>query len=253
MDYFTKWVECVAVPDMEAKITANVLIESWISRYGVPWELHSDQGKGFDSELIRELCNLLGVNKSQTTPYRPQSDGMCERFMRFLKNTMLRLIQNGQTRWEETVPWIMLSYRCSEHAVTGYSPARCLFGNELRLPVDLMHGKAPDGQVSPDRFVNDLQVRLRLIHKSVRSKINSAIESTGRYEGRAPKIKELVPGQNVLVFDPSRRVGQCPKLNPQWKGPAVVVNRISDWVYRVKFRNRFVIRHRDHLCPVSPS
>ena len=50
-----------------------------VCRYGVPLELHSDQGRNFESTVFAEMCSLLGIGKTRTTPYHPQSDGMVRR------------------------------------------------------------------------------------------------------------------------------------------------------------------------------
>ncbi|GFS57997.1 uncharacterized protein TNCV_3124741 [Trichonephila clavipes] len=47
MDYFTKWPEAYPIPDQEASTVAEVLVRHWISRFGVPLQLHSDQGRNF--------------------------------------------------------------------------------------------------------------------------------------------------------------------------------------------------------------
>lgn len=49
-------------------------------RYGTHLRKHSDQGREFESQLLTQLCCLLEIKKSRFTPYRPQSDGMIERF-----------------------------------------------------------------------------------------------------------------------------------------------------------------------------
>ncbi|GFS75323.1 retrovirus-related Pol polyprotein from transposon 412 [Trichonephila clavipes] len=51
MDYFTKWPEAYPIPDQEASTVAEFLVQHWISRYGVPLQLHSDQGRNFDSAV----------------------------------------------------------------------------------------------------------------------------------------------------------------------------------------------------------
>ena len=64
-DYFTKWTECHAMPNMETKTVATLLIEQVISRFGVPYRLHSDQGRQFESQLFTEMCSLLQIEKNK--------------------------------------------------------------------------------------------------------------------------------------------------------------------------------------------
>jgi hypothetical protein len=60
-DYFTKWVESYPIPNMEAKTIANVFVSHFVSRFGAPDVLHTDQGRNFESALFKEVCLLLGV------------------------------------------------------------------------------------------------------------------------------------------------------------------------------------------------
>lgn len=50
--YFTKWTEAVTPPDQEATTVASALIKSVITKFGVPRELHSDQGSNFESNVL---------------------------------------------------------------------------------------------------------------------------------------------------------------------------------------------------------
>ena len=54
------------------------------ARFGVPAELHSDQGRNFEAQVFGEVCRRLEVHKTRTTPLHPQSDGLVERFNRTL-------------------------------------------------------------------------------------------------------------------------------------------------------------------------
>ncbi|GFU12552.1 retrovirus-related Pol polyprotein from transposon 412 [Trichonephila clavipes] len=51
MEYFTKWHEPYPIPDKNASTVAEVLVQHWISRFGVLLQLHSDQGRNFDSAV----------------------------------------------------------------------------------------------------------------------------------------------------------------------------------------------------------
>ena len=76
MAYFTKWPEIYAIPNQEASTVTDVLVSNFFCRFGVPMELHSDQGRNFESRLLREVPERRGVRKTRTTPLHPQSDGM---------------------------------------------------------------------------------------------------------------------------------------------------------------------------------
>ena len=86
-DYFTKWLEAWAIPNQEAKTIVQKLLEEMFLRFSLPDRLHSDQGRQFEGKLIEELCKLLQVEKTHTTPYHPLGDGLVERANR----TILRL------------------------------------------------------------------------------------------------------------------------------------------------------------------
>ena len=67
-DYCTKWLEVWAIPNQEAKTVAKKLFDEMFFRFSLPEKLHSDQGRKFKSRIVEELCKLLQINKSHTTP-----------------------------------------------------------------------------------------------------------------------------------------------------------------------------------------
>jgi len=71
VDAFTKWVEAYALPDQEASICMVAAYNGFFSRLGLPRRLNSDQGRNFESALVRELCSFTGVHKTRTTPFHP--------------------------------------------------------------------------------------------------------------------------------------------------------------------------------------
>ena len=83
-DYFTRYTEAYPIPNQEATTVARKLVDEFFLRFSLPDQLHSDQGRNFESAVISEVCKLLGIQKSRTTPYHPQSDGLVERFNRTL-------------------------------------------------------------------------------------------------------------------------------------------------------------------------
>lgn len=64
-DHFTKYAVAVPTPDQKAKTVAKALWSNFLIHYGFPERLHSDQGRDFESALIKDLCSLLGIKKDE--------------------------------------------------------------------------------------------------------------------------------------------------------------------------------------------
>ncbi|GFX40395.1 retrovirus-related Pol polyprotein from transposon 412 [Trichonephila clavipes] len=147
MDYFTKWPEAYPIPDQEASTVAEVLVQHWISRFRVPIQLHSDQGRNFDSAVCKRLRGILAIDKTKTTALHPQS---------------------------------------AFHKTTGYSPSQMLFGRDLRLPADLLFSRPPDAPLAPEEYIEKLQAQMEEMHHLARERIGMASEKMKtRYDARA--------------------------------------------------------------------
>ena len=138
-EYFTKWIEAYPMPDVEARTIARYFVNEFICRFGVPEQLHTDQGRNFESTLIREICKLLGIKKTRTIPYHPQSDGMIERFNRTLLNVLSIAVKEEEDDWDLSLPTLMLAYHSGVHETTGESPFNLMFGREAQLPIGIIY------------------------------------------------------------------------------------------------------------------
>ncbi len=257
MDYFTKWPEAYAVPDQSASTTAQRLVDEMFARFGVPDELHSDQGRNFESRLFSEVCQRLGVKKTRTTPLRPQSDGLVERFNRTLATQLAILTSQHQRDWDQHLPLVLWAYRTAVQESSQYTPAALMFGRELRTPVDLVFGSPPEPEIAggPELdYFRRLKERLSTVHQLARE----ALEDAGARQKRAYDNRAhgpiLRPGDRVWVFCPQRKRGLSPKLTHHWQGPGEILDQISEVVFRVRMpgRGRRVVLHKDRLAPYHP-
>ena len=250
IDYFSKWPEVYAIPNQETVTVANMLVDNWISRFGVPLELHSDQGRNFESNVFQEVCTTLGIHKTRTTPLHPQSDGMVERFNRTLEQHLSKLVNEHQDDWDRHIPLFLMAYRAAVHNSTGETPSSLLFGRELRLPCDLQFGTSNRENISTTDYVQDLRARLDEVHNNVRRRIQIASDRMKtRYDLRA-NTSGFQEGDLVWLYNPRRRRGRSPKLQQDWEGPYSVIKRINDVVYRIQkgARARMKVVHVDRLA-----
>ena len=63
-DHFTKYAQAIPTRNQTAKTTAKELFENFFVHYGFQQRIHSDHGRNFEGNLIRELCQLCGIQKS---------------------------------------------------------------------------------------------------------------------------------------------------------------------------------------------
>jgi hypothetical protein len=140
--HFSGWTEAYATPDMTAKTTADKVME-FVYRHGVPERLLADQGRQFESELIKCLSEALGVHKIRTNPYNPRCNGVTERMNRTVKS-MIRCYAQDETtaerEWDEILPEIMFVYHAGRHSTTGYTPFELMRGYAAREPMSLLFG-----------------------------------------------------------------------------------------------------------------
>ena len=253
-DQFTRWTEAYALPDYTAQTVAEVFVHQFVSRFGVPLEVHSDQGRNFEADLFKEMCRLLEIHKTRTTPYHPSSNGAVERFNATLANMISAYVKKSQEDWDEQLPLLTAAYRSSKHTTTKYTPNFLMLGREVTLPAHVLLGAVPpqeDGQVTTE-YASDLQERLHEAFTFVREFTRQAQERQKKdYDTRVAEHVYQV-GDAVFVRDDTRQVGRSPKLKADpWKGPAIVYRKLSDLLYQIRGapKSKARVLHHDRLKP----
>ena len=77
-NHFTKHIMAYVTPNQTAKYLATFLWQGYISIFRAPAKLLSDQGANFESNIIREFCKLMGIQKVRTLPYHAQTNRQVE-------------------------------------------------------------------------------------------------------------------------------------------------------------------------------
>ena len=166
-DHFTRYALAYPSTTQTAQATARILWDNFICHYRFPETFTSDQGRNFESDLIKELCKIAGVKKLHTTPYHPQGNGQCERFNSTLCN-MLGTLSEEKSDWKSYLGCMTHAYNCTKHASTTYSPYFLIFGRHPRLSVDIEFGfpkhNCSDNS-SKSRYVQKLRRRLNFTFK----------------------------------------------------------------------------------------
>ena len=248
MDYFTKWVEVVPTKDATAQTVAEVVMRDLISRFGTPETIHTDQGKAFKATLVKELFQRLGINKTRTTPYHPQSDGMVERFNRTLEALLTATIHENQDDWDIQAPIVASAYRATVHSSTGFTPNFLMWGREAVLPIDIAYGPPREGEGEQVQLQEGLR-REREAHRVTTEALERSREMQKKYYDQGKTPYEYSQGERVWCFIPMKEKGRCPKIQSFWTGPWTLEKKLSTVVWTIKKENKLRTVHVDLLKP----
>ena len=249
-DYFSKWVEFYPTPCHTAAVIAKCVL-NWISRFGCPRRIHTDQGREFESMLVTQLCKLYAIDKTRTTPYAPWSDGMVERTNRTIKAMLRCFTTPGDGDWDDYLELLAGAYRATRHSSSGYSPNMLVLGDETLQPIDVVYG-ITSGQPlveDPHIFVSELVDRLASVWAIARDNLLVAADiRQGQWGHRA--VVQYKQGQRVFKWHPPAQAG---KLGACWKGPLLVTRVISPHVVMVKDgRREYAISTRNLKPAMTP-
>ena len=256
-DHFTRYALAYPSKTQTVQATARILWDNFICHYGFPEKFISDQGRNFESDLIKELCKIAGVKKVHTTPYHPQGNGQCERFNSTLCNMLGTLSEEEKSDWKSYLGCMTHAYNCTKHASTTYSPYYLMFGRHPRLPIDVEFGLNKPN-------CGDNSSKSRYIQK-LRRKLNYAFQKASKYsDQQASKYKksydksakgpQLHENDLVLVKIVAHKGRH--KLQDRWEPEEYVVIEqpiAGTPVYKVKPVNGDNVRtlHRNLLLPLG--
>ena len=257
MDYFTKYVVVMAMPNHRAPTVARNLVDHVFTRIGIPTSIHSDQGTDFLSRLFKETCQLLQIHKTRTSPWRPQSDGMVERFNRTIDSMLKQFVCKDQTDWDKYLSLCCLAYNSTIHSSTGYSPNYLMFGRDFQLPLNLVlptpdpkpHAE-PEEPEPIDHFVKRLGETIERVYQLARENAEQATRVQKKYYDSRARHVTFKVADSVWLYNPIRKKGRTPKLDMSWQGPYAITNLIGGVLAEIKQSRRSKARivHVDKLA-----
>ena len=99
-DGFSRYAAASMVPCKDADIVENRLVEDWVCLFGVPTQIHIDQGTELKNLLWNQLCDRLQMRKTNTPAYNPQSNQV-ECFHRTLSQVLQLYMDQQDNQWEK--------------------------------------------------------------------------------------------------------------------------------------------------------
>jgi len=171
--------------------------------FGHPKCLVSDNGPQFVSLEFESYLESSGIIHLKSPPYHPQSNGLCERFVRTFKNGVVRMTEKEETK--NSLVEFLKEYRASPHPLlNGESPSFRFLGRQIQAKIDI----------------------IKYIPKNDKPETNQ-VEEINKGKGQN-KIKIFKIGDLVWIRDHLGR--------GNWK-EGTVLGKKGEYIYQVKLEN----------------
>ena len=246
----TRWTEVRPLESKHAQCVADAFVNIFQTR-GPPLSCLTDNGKEFANKALQAMFKSFGVNLQFCTPYRPQSNGQCERVNQKLK-FLLRLWDAVDNNWDNYIPAAVFCINNEYHRQLNMSPFQALHGWTLNS-MEFMKTDAVKNTEITD-FDSKIWAKSHSIHMTkmlgqlfmneVENKIHRHEKLQKIYKESSPDDDYQIPiGSSCLI-----RFPQAPgmnKLMSNWKGSYRVIKKMDKNVYLVaredSLRRKFLI------------
>ena len=232
-DYLTKWAECFAMKTVEAEAVAKIYVEEVVCRHSAARELLSDRGKNFLAKIVKEVCEFVNTVKINTTSYRPQCNGLTERFNATLTTIISMYVNQHHTDWDTYIPYALFAYRTAIQETTKESPFYLLYGRDPRLPLDVSLLPRDEIFTNAEDYRAYSVTRLQETKKLAQENIQLSQQRQELNRNENTKLPSYEPGQRVWLFTPNNRKGLSSKLVHNWHGPYRIEEKLSPVNYRL--------------------
>ncbi len=260
VDYFSKWAEGYALPEHSATTVAWTLATEWISRFGTPLKFHCDKAPEFESAVLSQVFQMLGIKKTRTTAYRPQSNGLCERTNQTIENILKATVNGHCDDWDLHLPYALMSYRATPQSSTGLSPNMIVFGRETALPIDMMFRKKgdhspwtnADGSSCFCSYVEWLRDTMSESFVTARDTMEISANRQKRYYDKDCKPRSFEIADWVMYH---HKPTAMLTLSSGWVGPYVVCRKFNSVDYEIKETSFStpIYTHVDNLMECIPN
>jgi transposase InsO family protein len=224
IDFHSKWVETVIIDNKTTEEVTKAFFIHWISRYGAPRILVTDNDPPLVAAELTGLARMLGVTKIRTTPYHPEGNAPVENFHGSLKPALssLRMYAENVISFQEAIAWILMAYRATPHSALFDSPSFVAHGHEIKLTQDKYLQVRRGIPRNEDRMAILLTVRNELIRRNQLMQRKAAAQPV-------VTMKRFDLGEMVLVqltdkqFGELGRITGSRKLISHWSLPMTVI------------------------------
>ena len=235
VDSASRWPEAFPLRTQEGKEIANVLYNHIFTKFGCPRVLISDRGQNFLSKVVSGLCELFGVRRHMTSSYHAQTNSTVERLNSTIAQSLRAYIDKQQNNWPDKLPGILMAYRnspCTQS--TGFSPFKMLFGQEMRMPLDVALIPRDTLPKQDKEYLQNKTDQLKEIREIGKQNATTAKEKSKVHHDKKAKVPEFRRGDKILLRNHKCPKGHSPKLCDKFEGPYIIDETLPNFAFKLR-------------------
>jgi len=132
VDCFTKMAHFIPLRKKDSPTVARAYLENVWKYQGFPEDVVSDRDSTFTGSFCTDLYNFLGIKRSMSTAYHPQTDGQTERINEVIESYLRSYCNYEQNDWASMLAMAEYAYNNSKHSSTKIPPFYTNYGFEPR-------------------------------------------------------------------------------------------------------------------------
>ena len=226
--------------------------------YGIPHTLVSDNGANVHgSKLLQSFFATIDMKKVAISPYRPNVNGLCERYNGVIVKCLRKLIAARVKNWKAMLPFVVYGLNSIKNDTTGYTPAYLFLGRNFRTPYQIVNGIEMGTEQTPGQYAWFNQYALADAFRTVQEVAKKRIEQSKRqYDGHGTNVVTFKPLDIVFIHFPQLKTDERPfaKFRAYFRGPYIVLSTSSEFTLKVcDIKTQKVsIVHHDRTRKVPP-
>ena len=258
MDHFSRYVVLAPLPDKTAFSVARALVRYLFHPFTTPKVLLSDNGTEFRNSLVSDICAQYNITQTFVVAHHPASNGLVERANKKILEVLRHVVQGCHASWDEWIPQVASAINSSINSSIGESPYFVLFGEDKRLPYQLLLER-PTPVYNIDDYAKVHLATSQRIFNHVRTSLDASRQLMVSRQHQHACPPTVAPGDLVFVAEPER----SSKLSPRFSGPLRVlqtelgnklrVRDLNTGVERVVHVDNCKVVHSDFPTPAEAS
>jgi hypothetical protein len=223
VDICTRFVFLRLLKQKDMHSVASELLNIFLD-VGFPKILQSDNGTEFVNQIISTICQTASIDSRLISAYHPRANGIAERFVQTIGQTILKTLNGRLDNWETMVRPVQYFTNGKVAALHDSTPFSLLFARPMNAFEDYRNNVSK--QLNTEQLLARVQYLNELVYpainqKAKRKQTQDTETFNKKYKNRLYDDAHFTPGSWVMAKNELR----SDKVSPRYDGPFEVLRR----------------------------